>query len=193
MNVILAKTDTGRAPGDIFILARDRLSGGGKVTEARRQAFAAYEHAGLPHRRIEEWKYTDLRAQMREVLSLAPAPDVAALERARAALQPHAVEGAAKLVLVDGMFAPGLSDLATLEAPVSVRTLRETLEKTDGAELLTTGATDAVISLNAAMATDGVVVGIADGAALSRPIQILHVATTPSASAFTRSRLQIGK
>jgi Fe-S cluster assembly protein SufD len=50
-----------------------------------------------------------------------------------------------------------------------------------------------MISLNAALATDGVVVGIADGAAPSRPIQIIHVATAASASAFTRSLLQIGK
>ena len=27
--------------------------------------------SGLPHRRLEDWKYTDLRALMREVLPLA--------------------------------------------------------------------------------------------------------------------------
>ena len=47
-----------------------------------------------------------------------------------------------------------------------------------------------MISLNAAMATDGVVVGVADGAALAQPIQIIHVATASSASAFTRSQVE---
>ena len=91
MNIALAKTDTGRAVSDAFAAARDRLPGVGKVAEVRRQAFAAFERSGLPHRRIEEWKYTDLRALLGEVKPLAPKPDAAALERARAALQAHAV------------------------------------------------------------------------------------------------------
>ena len=70
MNVVLAKTETGRALSDIFAIARDRLPGTGKVADVRRQAFEAYERAGLPHRRIEDWKYTDLRVLMREVLPL---------------------------------------------------------------------------------------------------------------------------
>ena len=62
----------------------------GKVADFRRQAFDAYERVGLPSRRIEDWKYTDLRVLMREVLPLATAPDAAALTRAGAALKLHA-------------------------------------------------------------------------------------------------------
>src|ERR1700743_3737706 len=101
MNVVLAKTETGRVVESVFSTARDRLPGKGKVAEIRRQAFEAFERAGLPHRRIEEWKYTDLRALMREVRPLAEKADAAALKRAKAALKPVAVAGAAKLVLVD--------------------------------------------------------------------------------------------
>ena len=82
MNVVLAKNETGRALNDSFAIARDRLPGTGAVAEARRAAFEAYDRVGLPHRRIEDWKYTDLRALMREVLPLAPAPDATALARA---------------------------------------------------------------------------------------------------------------
>ncbi|MGA7807228.1 Fe-S cluster assembly protein SufD [Bradyrhizobium sp.] len=194
MNLALAKTETGRAVSDLFAAALDRLPGAGRVAEVRRQAFEAFERLGLPHRRIEEWKYTDLRALMREIKPLAPKPDAAALARARTALQSHAVEGASKLVLVDGVFVPELSDAAG--AGVSVRTLREILENAGSqavADLLITNPPDVMISLNAALATDGVVVGIAEGAALAHPIQIIHVATAASASAFTRSLLQIGK
>src|SRR3954454_2082474 len=100
MNVVLAKTETGRAISDIFAIVQDRLPGAGKVADARRQAFEAFERAGLPHRRIEDWKYTDLRVLMREVLPLAAAPDAAALSRAERALKLHPIEGARKLVLV---------------------------------------------------------------------------------------------
>src|SRR5580765_6239120 len=115
MNVALAKTGTERAPSDIFAIARDRLPGGGKIAEARRQAFEAFERAGLPHRRIEEWKYTDLRVLMREVLPPAAAPDAAAFKRASAALKLHAIAGVRRVVLVDGVFAPKLSETADLE------------------------------------------------------------------------------
>jgi Fe-S cluster assembly protein SufD len=194
MNVVLARTETATAMESLFTASRERLPGMGKVAEIRRQAFETYERAGLPHRRVEEWKYTDLRALMREVRPLAAKPDATALKRAKAALKPVAIAGATKLVLVDGVFVPELSDAAA--AGVSVRTLREILENSGNeasADLLITNTSDAMISLNAALATDGVVVGIAEGAALSHPIQIVHVATAASASTFTRSHVQIGK
>ncbi len=190
MNVALAKTDMGRAVNSVFTVARDRLPGSGKVADMRRQAFEVFERAGLPNRRIEEWKYTDLRALMREVLPLAPMPDADAIKRARAALKTVSVRGATRLVLVDGVFAAELSDAA--EAGVTVKTLREALEGGDG-NWLTAEATDGMIALNAAMATDGVLVSVADGTNLAKVLQIIHVATASKASAFTRSHLTIGK
>lgn len=192
MNVALVKTDPVRAASDVFALAREWLPGAGQVADVRREAYEAFVHVGLPHRRIEEWRYTDLRALMRDVLPLAPAPDAAALGRGKVALASVAVDGAAKLVLVDGVFAAELSDIGNLEAGVSVRTLREALEGA-AAELLQSSTTDVMLSLNAALATDGVLITVADGTTLSRPLHIVHVATAANASSVTRSRLQLGK
>ncbi len=189
MNVALAKTE-GQAVNNVFTVVRDRLPGSGNVTDVRGRAFEAFERAGLPNRRIEEWKYTDLRALMREVLPLAPSPDADAIKRARAALKTAGVKGATRLVLVDGVFIAELSDAA--ETGVSVKTLRQALEDGDS-NLLLTDVSDAVISLNAAMATDGVVVSVSDGANLTRPLQIIHIATASKASTFTRSHVKIGK
>src|SRR3979490_1751343 len=133
MNLALAKTETGRALSDIFAVARARLPGAGKVAETRQKAFEAYERAGLPHRRIEDWKYTDLRVLMREVLPRAASRDQAALTRAAAALKLHAIHGVRRLVLVDGVFAPKLSDLGNPEMGLSVHTLREVLDAGDAA------------------------------------------------------------
>ncbi|MDA9531773.1 MULTISPECIES: Fe-S cluster assembly protein SufD [unclassified Bradyrhizobium] len=191
MNVAVAKTGSGRAVSDLFASAEGRLPGSPDVIAARREAFESYERLGLPHRRIEEWKYTDLRALVGEVLPLAAAPDAAALKRAAEAVNAHGIAGACKLVLVDGVFAAELSDVKALASEVSLTTLREALEKDAG--LLKTVSTDAVIALNAALATDGVVLSIADGAQLSAPVQIIHVATAAAASAFTRSQVKVGK
>jgi Fe-S cluster assembly protein SufD len=196
MNLALAKTETGRALSDIFAIARDRLPGAGKFADARRQAFETYERAGLPHRRIEDWKYTDLRVLMREVLPSAAAPDAAALARAGGALKLHAIEGVRRLVLVDGVFAPKLSDTAGLEKGLGIRSLREVLEAGDSAlhaQLLAPDNSDPMVALNSAMMSDGLVIEVADGAVLTQPLHIVHIASggTPAAM-FTRSMLRVG-
>ena len=197
MNLALAKTDTGRALSDMFALARDRLPGAGKVAEARLRAFETYERAGLPHRRIEDWKYTDLRVLMREVLPLAPVPDAAALTRADEALKLHAIDGVRRLVLVDGMFVPKLSDVGNLENGLSIRALSEVLESGDTAlqaQLLSPDNSDSMVALNSAMMTDGLVIEVADGVVLMQPLHVVHVAGAAQPSAmFTRSLLKIGK
>src|SRR5262245_25446680 len=156
MNVALAKTDTGRALSDAFAAARERLPAAGKVADLRQQALEAYERVGLPHRRIEDWKYTDLRVLIREVLPLAGAPDAAALKRAEPALKTASVKGARRLVLVDGAFAPGLSDLGA-EKGLSIRPLREALAGSDSAlqtQLFALDNANPMIALNSAMLTD---------------------------------------
>src|SRR5713101_6070274 len=197
MNVALAKTDTGHALSDVFAVAQDRLPGAGKVADIRRQAFEAYERGGLPHRRIEDWKYTDLRVLMREVLPLAAAPDSAALTRAGTALKLHAIKGVRRLVLVDGAFAPKLSETAGLEKGLGIRTLREVLEAGDTtlhALLFAPDNSDSMVALNSAMMTDGLVIEVADGAVLTQPLHIVHIASgAKPAATFTRSLLKVGK
>jgi Fe-S cluster assembly protein SufD len=197
MNLVLAKNETGRALSDSLAVARDRLPGTGRVAEARSAAFEAYERTGLPHRRLEDWKYTDLRALMREVLPLAPAPDAAAVTRAAAAVKLQAIKGARRLVLVDGVFVPKLSELDGLEKGVAVGTLRGVLESGEAAlqaQLFTLDSANPMVALNSAMMTDGVVIQIANGVVLKQALQIIHVATgtTPTAM-FTRSLLRLGK
>ncbi|MBR1122573.1 Fe-S cluster assembly protein SufD [Bradyrhizobium lablabi] len=197
MNVVLAKTETGRALSDAFIVARDRLPGTGQILEQRRQAFDAYERAGLPHRRLEDWKYTDLRALMREVLPLAPAPDAAALKHAEKTLKQHKVRGTRRLVLVDGVFAPKLSETADLEKGLSIRSLREVLEAGNAelqSQLFAFDVSNPMVALNTAMMTDGVVIEVAAGTVMSQPLHVVHIATgSVPAAIFTRSLLRLGK
>jgi Fe-S cluster assembly protein SufD len=197
MNLALAKTDTARALSDIFAIARDRLPGAGPVADARQRAFEAYERVGLPHRRIEDWKYTDLRVLMREVLPSAAAPDAAALKRAGTALKIHAIAGVRRVVLVDGVFAPKLSELDNLESGLGIRTLRDVLEAGDTAlheQLFAPENSNSMVALNSAMMTDGFVIEVADGTALTQPLHIVHIASGAAPAAmFTRSLIRVGK
>jgi Fe-S cluster assembly protein SufD len=197
MNLALAKNETGRVLSDSFAVARDRLPGTGKVAEARSAAFDAYDRVGLPHRRLEDWKYTDLRALMREVLPLAPAPDAAALARAAAAVKLQPIKGVRRLVLVDGVFAPKLSELDGLEKGLTIRTLRDVLETGDAAlqtQLFTPDNANPMVALNSAMMTDGVVIEVANGLVLTQPLHVIHIASgSAPAAMFTRSLLRLGK
>ena len=134
---------------------------------------------------------------MREVLPLAPAPDAAALKRAATAVKLQAIKGARRLVLVDGVFAPKLSELDGLEKGLAIRTLREVLEAGDAAlqaQLFTLDNTNPMMALNSAMMTDGVVIEIANGVVLTQPLHVVHVASGAAPAAmFTRSLLRLGK
>lgn len=191
MNVALVKA-TEQPYGELFAEARDRLPGDGLVASARKAAFDDFAERGLPHRRIEEWKYTDLRALLRTVAPLAPSPAKAALALAAKAVAALGIENTCRLTLVDGVFVPELSDLATLEKGVRVQTLREALGEGKADLLKTKVASDAMISLNGALATDGVIVTVDDNITLNWPLHIAHVATASSASVVTRSHVRIG-
>lgn len=192
MNIAVAKPDKPDTASDNFAAVSARVPGAGKVADTRRQALDTFQRIGLPHRRIEDWKYTDLRALMREVLPLAAAPEATALARAEAAAKLHAIDGVRRLVLVDGALVPGLSDLAELEAGLSVRSLREALQSGDD-RVLSLDTADPMVALNTALMTDGIVIEVADGTTLARPLHILHIASGGAPAAmFTRSRIALG-
>ncbi|NEW91066.1 Fe-S cluster assembly protein SufD [Rhodopseudomonas sp. BR0M22] len=192
MNIAVAKPDKPDTASDNFAAVSARVPGAGKVADTRRQALDTFQRIGLPHRRIEDWKYTDLRALMREVLPLAAAPEATALARAETAAKLHAIDGVRRLVLVDGVLAPDLSDLAGLEAGLSIRSLSEALQAGDD-RVLSLDTADPMVALNTALMTDGVVIEVADGTTLARPLHILHITSGGAPAAmFTRSRIALG-
>ena len=88
-------------------LANERCRAAGVSRRLREAAFRRFEARGLPHRRVEEWKYTDLRALMRDAKPLAASPDAAA-KAARQARGRDARRGSRRgaIVFVDGTFVP---------------------------------------------------------------------------------------
>ena len=110
------KTAAETALAQAFSQARARLPGDEAIAAQRAAAFDVFAKEGLPHRRIEDWKYTDLRVLMRDAKPLAARP----MPRPRrAAKTAGALVGdveTRRLVFVDGAFVPELSDIAALEA-----------------------------------------------------------------------------
>ena len=192
------KTAAETALAASFATAKRALPGAAAITALREHAFRRFETEGLPHRRVEEWKYTDLRALMRDAKPLAGVPDAAAKARAeRASAMLDSIE-ARRIVFVDGAFVPELSDLARLEAGLTVRSTAQMLAAGDPQLLAHLGQVvptdDVAVALNTAFMGDGAVIHVADGATLARPIHLVFVnAGSAAAAVFVRSLVVIGK
>ncbi|MFN3349335.1 Fe-S cluster assembly protein SufD [Pseudorhodoplanes sp.] len=197
LKVIKTAAEEGLA--EAFAGARVSLPGAASVKSLRESAFRTFEAKGLPHRRVEEWKYTDLRALMRDAKPLAPVPDAAAKLKAKAAGAFATAVKARRIVIVDGVFAADLSDLADLEPDLSIGSLADALSRGDAGVVerlsrRTALADDPAFALNTAMMGDGVVVAAADGAKIERPIHLVFVTTSDRpVSVFTRSLVSVGK
>ena len=74
------KTAAEQALAARYEAAKTSLPGGPEIGRLREQAFLSFAADGLPHRRVEEWKYTDLRALMKDAKPLAAAPGKADIE-----------------------------------------------------------------------------------------------------------------
>jgi Fe-S cluster assembly protein SufD len=185
------KTPAEQALSAAYAGARGKLPG---VADLREDAFRQFESRGLPHRRVEEWKYTDLRALMRDLPPLAEAPDAAAKGRAKNAGALLAGVGARHIMFVDGVFMPELSDL-TPEPGLTIGSLADGLAKSDARVVQHVGKVfpteDVAVALNTALMGDGAVIHVAAGAEIKRPIHLVFAGGEKPASAFVRSLLVV--
>jgi Fe-S cluster assembly protein SufD len=175
--------------------AKDALPG---VAPLRAAAFERFASVGLPHRRVEEWKYTDLRALMRDAKPLAAPPDAGAKARAREAGAIIGDIDARRLVFVDGAFVPELSDLANLSPGLAIRPLAQALAQNDALASRYLGKAfttdDPAVALNTAFMGDGMVIHVAAGAIVERPLHLVFAASGDKPAAlFTRSLLVVEK
>ncbi|MEL6751166.1 MAG: Fe-S cluster assembly protein SufD [Pseudomonadota bacterium] len=168
------------------------MPGDGNVQAARAAAIALFRETGLPHRRMEAYKYTDIRAQFGDA---APLPtsremsvDDAALDAALGAL---AGIDADRIVIVDGKVA---SNVAAIDGvhflPIS-EALGDECFSRDHSDLAERTGNDAVVALNTALMAEGAALHIPGE--LTKPIHIVHVATSETASAsVTRNVMHLG-
>jgi Fe-S cluster assembly protein SufD len=151
-----------------------------KLTGARAEAFAAFDKVGLPSRRVEEFKYTDLRARLTEAFPMAKA----AGKTAATAQAPLAGVAAIEVHFVNGQFQR--SDAVVAGLTIS------SLTKSTGQ--LTAAPADPIAALALALATDGVVITVADNTVIEKPIHIVFATAIDEASAVaTRNIIRIGK
>lgn len=181
------KTDAELALIERFSAEKSALPGAASL---RQSAFEAYAANGLPHRRVEDWKWTDLRANLRAIPAGAGVADPAVVKAAPVAFP--GVESR-KLIIANGRFVPALSDLAGLEKGVEIRSIATDLASGDSSVLAVSddAADNVAVQLNTAFVTDGLIIDIAEGATLSRPLELVHVTSGNAASVAVRHRIKV--
>ncbi|MBM3578624.1 MAG: Fe-S cluster assembly protein SufD [Alphaproteobacteria bacterium] len=178
------------------IFAARQSAGGPQLATLRTAAFDAFSKTGLPNRHDEAWRYTDLRALLRDVKPLAAPPEESAAHSMReAAVLPGVASR--RIVFVDGYFIAALSDLDNLEKGLSVASLSEALAKGDAATTALLGKVgkvdDPAFALNTAFMGEGVVIRVGADRSIERPIQLVFVAGAQPATYFLRSLVVIEK
>lgn len=166
---------------------------------ARRENLDAFAETGLPEGRNEAWKYTPLRALSQRAFALADSGVAADVPIAASLFALPGVDGA-RVVLVDGTYRADLSSLdagdGVVLAPLGAaladqpEPLRFAL-----ANRYRRGAADAFAHLNAALASEGVVLRVADGVQVAKPVHIVHVTsgTQPDTAWHARVLVEAGK
>lgn len=185
----LVRTDAEN--GLISFSETTNLDGPAWLKELQDTARAEFQALGLPNRRIEEWKYTDLKSAMKEAFQPAAKGEVSEsqindlLGAELTALETH------RLVFVDGQLDAGLSELSIADG-VEVHSMKDALAS-DVSWLQSLGtlqheARDAVQALNLAMMQGGAALKIDERTKVSQPIHLIFVATSGEASSVS-SRL----
>ncbi|WP_109124830.1 Fe-S cluster assembly protein SufD [Dyella sp. C11] len=153
-------------------------SGIGWLDAARRENLDAFAAGGLPDTRTEAWKYTALRALGQRRFASA---DAQASTRA-IDVDGFALSGVSgpSLVFVNGVFRADLSRVDALPAGLTLQPLSQALK--GDAEPLRFALSrhyreggDVFARLNAALASDGVVLRVAAGAIIRETVQLVFV------------------
>lgn len=154
---------------------------------ARKNALDEFRRMGVPTKRHEDYKYINPEGLFRLGEFMAKANVVRPVTS-------HDVEemtiapGAAKVVIVNGIFIPELSKLDRLPAGVTVKSIADAVVSDAIAKkyhsTIANDSSDAFIAWNTAMNESGVFIHIAKGATCDIPVHVVHIASNEAASTF---------
>jgi Fe-S cluster assembly protein SufD len=155
--------------------------GPGWLKQLRESAIASFAKLGFPTARNEDWKYTSVDPIASTTFERVKQSDgeVAADAIAELAFIPAR---SARLVFIDGIYSPWLSELAGLPRGVRVESLAEALRRDD--EVLRSQFSryarhqqQSFVALNTAFVADGALIVFAKGQVVEEPIYLVFVST----------------
>lgn len=178
--------DIVRTEAESALIARasdNQIEGPEWLKDLQDAARDEFQSLGLPHRRVEEWKYTDLKSGMRTAFDLADAGG--AVDVSAEAIMGKLPDGLAELeayhlIVVNGVLNQGLSE-TEISGGVEVLSLKDALlanvEWIKPLGAVQQADRDAIQALNLATMQGGVCVRVPEGAKLDKPLHVIFVTT----------------
>ncbi|SKB87386.1 Fe-S cluster assembly protein SufD [Sphingobacterium nematocida] len=149
------------------------------LKDIRKGAFAQFEQQGFPTVKNEDWKYTNIHSLINKTYLLNEDVDVSDLDLSQAdipGLDAH------RIVLINGQYVLAFSSLedeiGLTVKPIEEAALELNFQKHFAQHADKTGS--AVVALNTALHTSGLYLSVGKNKVVSKPIQIVHVATGSS-------------
>jgi Fe-S cluster assembly protein SufD len=169
-------------------------SNGSWLNKLQQRAFNSFAQTGFPTTRMEDWKYTDMRAvaaNYPQWLSTQP-------QASESTLKLLDVADAIHLAFIDGRYSPEHSGSAELPAGVIAGNLGELADRyPDLLESrlgkLTDNSDSGFVSINTAFASDGAAVLLPDNQELQQPIYLSFFSTTPNITTQPRLLIDLGR
>lgn len=163
------------------------------VADIRRRAAEHFAAHGLPHPRIEDWKYTSVKPIAKRDFAR---PDAQAAMADAGAVEALRVPGldTHRLVFVNGHFAAALSDRDIDSKGLRVRSLAAVLAEDPEAlrerfAALAPSDFSGFTALNTAYADDGAVIEVAPDTRVERPIELVFVSTVQAEPVAAQPRV----
>lgn len=152
------------------------------VTNLREAAFSQFESSGFPTSRIEDWKYTNLKALQKQTFRFPSQPDIKVTE---SDIGPAVIPDldVYRVVFVDGLLDERLSQLQEIPSKIHVASLRDQLSTNDKdiephlAKYADPGLSG-FVSLNTAFMRDGIHIHLPRNVVVDKPIHLIYVSTT---------------
>jgi Fe-S cluster assembly protein SufD len=160
----------------------------------RARALAAFADGGLPHTRLEEWRYTNVAPIANSAWELAAEP-AHAVERSDLEAHAFPVFACSVFVFVNGRFARELSTGGALPGGARVESLaalrREGGEPPASFAALVDPKQHPFAALNTAFCDDGAVIRLPRGGDASQPIHLVFVSAPSEEPAVVHPRVLV--
>jgi len=191
MSAVATQKDTSAKWLEEFELTAGNRLGAANTSVLEKQKSAIAEFSGIPDKKVEDYKYTNMRLYLNDEFSTK-----GSVPRLKASDIKHLfIGGHATIVMVNGRFIPELSSLKNLPREVVVKNLFTAI-KEGGTQFnrLFENTTNSLIKLNTALAQDGISINVTEGYDCKGPIHILNISSGTSKALYNpRNIVRVGE
>ena len=162
-----------------YLAFQENLDLDNSMSELRDRSIRNFEEQGFPTKKEENWKYTSLNSIVKNDFSLTLSKEDTIEFKDVKKYFIHDID-TYKIVFIDGVYSSYLSE--TTHDGVDICLLSSALNKAKYKQVIDVyfnriAQENSLTSLNTAFAKEGAYIYIPKGKAVSKPIQIIHLAT----------------